>query len=240
MKSLALAAASLFAASTFAQSASQRLFAQMSARFAADDSLRQAATFSYELHLTGMFYLKDDSAQVIEDWRIVQAPDSIRAQLVARQTMGKAEAAKQYVPPVKLISMKRDKGRAAMEPLLAPIGEILQRIKKDKKAQVMIDGQTAGRNGARNYVLRFLANDRAGSFWVNAKTAELERVEWAYGKSVGLSSSTEKSSVDFAPVLNEMIFPTRLIFNARNRALLRRTGLYTEIEIKNFKHEETP
>jgi len=240
LKQFILVAAGLVAASAFAQSSSQRLFSLMSARFAADDSLRQTAAFSYELHLTSTFYMKDDSAQVTEDWRIVQTPDSIRAQLVARQTTGKAELAKQYVPPVKIASAQRSKGQAGADPLLAPTREILQRIKKDSKTQVMIDGQTAGRNGAPNYVLRFLANDRSGSLWVNAKTAELERLEWAYGKSLGLSSSAEKSSVEFTPVLSEMIFPVRLIFNARHRALLRRTGSYTEIVTKNFKREETP
>ncbi len=239
IKWLALAA-SLCATSTLAQSSSQRLFAQMAARFAANDSLLQTAAFSYELHLNGTFYFKDDSAQVQEDWRIVQTPDSIRVQLVARQTTGKAELAKQYEPPVKIVSAPRDKSRAAMDVLLAPIGEILQRIKKDKKAQVLIDGQVAGRSGASNFVLRFLAHDRAGSFWINAKTAELERVEWAYGKSLGISSSAEKSSVELGPVLSEVTFPVRLVFNARNRALLRRTGSYTEIETKNFKREEMP
>jgi hypothetical protein len=236
LKSLIFIAAGLSTASALAQSSSQRLFALMSARFAVDDSLRQAAIFSYELHLASTFYMKDDSAQIAEDWRLVQTPDSIRAQLVSRQTTGKDEVAKQYASPLQLASAKRGKA----DPLLAPIREILQRIKKDSKAQIMIDGQTAGRNGAPNYVLRFLANDRAGSLWVNVKTAALERIEWAYGKSIGLSSSAEKSSVEFAPVLNDMAFPVRLVFNERNRALLRRTGSYTEIEIKNFKREEMP
>lgn len=240
IKSLILVAAGLLAVSAFAQSSSQHLFSLVSARFAVDDSLRQTATFSYELHLASTFYLKEDSAQVTEDWRIMQTPDSIRAQLVSRQTTGKAEVAKQYVPPVKIISTKRSKGQAVADPLLTPIRELLQRIKKDAKAQVMIDGQTTGRSGASNYVLRFLANDRTGTLWVSAKTAALEHVEWAYGKSVGVSSSAEKSSVEFAPMLNEITFPVRLVFNARNRALLRRTGSYTEIETKNFKREEMP
>jgi len=237
---IVLGAAVCVAASASAQSSSQRLFSRMLANFAVADSLRQTLSFSYELHLAGAFYLKDDSAQVTEDWRIVQTPDSIRAQLVARQTNGKAEVAKQYVPPVKMASVRRGKRQTADDPLMAAIWEILQRIKKDSKSQVMIDGETAGRSGAKNYVLRFLANDRAGSLWINAATAKLERLEWAYGKSTGLSSSGENSSVELAPVLNEMIFPVKFVFNERARTLLRRSGSYTEIETKNFQREEMP
>ncbi len=233
-----LAAASCIAAS--AQSPSQRLFARMWANFAATDSLRQTISFSYDLHLASTFYLKEDSAQVTEDWRIVQTPDSIRAQLVARQTNGKAEVAKQYTPPVKLASVRRSKSQIADDPLIAAIGEILQHIKKDSKSQMMLDGETAGRNGAKNYVMRFLAKDRSGSLWINARAAKLERLEWAYGKSIGLTSSGEKSAVELAPVLNEMMFPVKLVFNERARTLLRRTGTYTEIETKNFKYEEVP
>lgn len=212
----------------------------MLANFAAADSLHRTLAFSYELHLAGTFYLKADSAQVTEDWRIIQTPDSIRALPISRQTNGKADLAKQYVSPVKIASTKRGQSLMAGDPLLATIWEILQRIKKDAKSQVMIDGETVGRRGAKNYVLRFLANDRAGSLWINAATAKLERLEWAYGKSTGLSSSGEKSLVELAPVINEMIFPVKLIFNERARTLLRRTGSYTEIETKNFKREEMP
>lgn len=238
---LLITAAVLFAVSATAQTPSQRLFTLTAARFAADDSLRQIAAFSYDLHLASTFYMKEDSAQVREEWRIMQTSDSIRVQLVARQTTGKAEVAKQYVSPVKLASAQRHGGQTTTaDPLLAPVRDILFRIKKDAKSQVMIDGQTPGRNGASNYILRFLAHDRTGALWVNTKTAQLERVEWAYGKSLGVSSSAEKSSVEFAPILNEINFPVRLVVNARNRALLRRTGSYTEIETKNFKREEMP
>lgn len=230
----------LMAVSASAQTSSQRLFSLLSARFAADDSLRQMAAFSYDLHLASTFYMKEDSAQITEDWHLRQTPDSIRAVLVSRQTTGKAEVVKQYESPVKIASASRRKDQMPTEPLLTPIREILQRIKKDKKAQVMIDGQTTGSGGASNYVLRFLANDRTGTLWVNTKTANLERVEWAYGKSLGVSSAAENSSVEFAPVLNDMTFPVRFVVNARNRALLRRTGSYTEIETKNFKPEEMP
>jgi len=240
MPLLVLIAAGCIAASVSAQSLSQRLFARMLANFAAADSLRQALSFSYDLHLAGAFYFKDDSAQVTEDWRISQTPDSIRAQLVARRMNGKAEVAKQYVPPVKIASVKRGRSQTADDPLMTAIREILQRIKKDSKSQVMIDGETVGRRGAKNFVLRFLANDRSGSLWIDAATAKLERLEWTYGKSIGLSSSGEKSSIELAPVLNEMFFPIKLVFNGRARTLLRRTGSYTEIEIKNFKREELP
>jgi len=235
-----LTAACFFATSAFAQSPSQRLFMRMSGNFVANDSLRRTLAYSYDLHLTGMFYLKADSVQIVEDWRIIQTPDSIRVLPISLQTNGKAEMAKQYVPPVRLASVKRGKGWMADDPLMAAIGEVLHRIKKDSKAQVMIDGETAGRDGAKNYVLRFLADDRTGSLWINAATAKLERLEWAYGKSIGLSSSGEKSSVELAPVLNEMFFPSKLVFNGRARTLLRRTGSYTEIAIKNFKREEMP
>jgi len=112
-------------------------------------------------------------------------------------------------------------------------------FKKDSKAQMIIDGETAGRAGAKNYVLRFLANGRTGSLWINAQTAELERIEWASGKSLGLASSGEKSMIELAPVIEPMVFPTKLIFNERSRTLLRRTGSYTEIETRNFQREDT-
>ena len=240
LTSLMLIVTGLWAVAASAQTSSQRLFSLLSARFATDDSLRQLAAFSYDLHLTSTFYMKEDSAQITEDWHIRQSPDSIRARLVSRQTTGKAEVAKQYVSPVKIVSAPRSNGEMTADPLIAPIREILQRIKKDAKAQVMIDGQTTGSHGASNYVLRFLANNRTGTLWVNTKTAGLERAEWAYGKSLGVSSSAEKSSVELAPVLNDMTFPVRLVINARNRALLRRTGSYTEIATTNFKPEEMP
>ncbi|MDZ7363081.1 MAG: hypothetical protein ONB46_20515 [candidate division KSB1 bacterium] len=235
-----VAAVNLLAISAFSQTASQRLFALMSARLAKDDSIRQALSYSYDLHLTGAFYHKDDSAQVIEDWRISQTPDSIRARLVSRQINGAAELGKQYAPPLRILSVKRDPRRPEDDPVMATIQAVLQRIKKDSKSQVLIDGEAVGRGGVKNYIMRFLANDRAGSFWINAQTFALERVEWAYGKSLGLSSSGETSEMVLAPFINAINFPVKLVFNARSRTLLRRTGSYTEIEIRNFQPEDQP
>jgi hypothetical protein len=236
----ALAAVNLLALSAFSQTASQRLFALMSAHFAKDDSIRQTLSYSYDLHLTGAFYHKDDSAQVIEDWQISQTPDSIRARLVSRQINGSAELGKQYAPPVKIISVKRDRRRPEDDPVMAALWEVMQRIKKDSKSQVLIDGEAIGRDGVKNYIMRFLAKDRAGSLWINAQTFALERVEWAYGQSIGLSSSGEKSEMVLAPFINAINFPVKFVFNERSRTLLRRTGSYTEIEIRNFQPEDKP
>lgn len=235
-----LAAVNLLALSAFSQTASQRLFALMSAHFAKDDSIRQTLSYSYDLHLTGAFYHKDDSAQVIEDWQISQTPDSIRARLVSRQINGSAELGKQYAPPVKIISVKRDRRRPEDDPVMAALWEVMQRIKKDSKSQVLIDGEAIGRDGVKNYIMRFLAKDRAGSLWINAQTFALERVEWAYGQSIGLSSSGEKSEMVLAPFINAINFPVKFVFNERSRTLLRRTGSYTEIEIRNFQPEDKP
>jgi len=233
-----LAAVNLLAISAFSQTASQRLFALMSARLAKDDSIRQTFSYSYDIHLTGSFYHKDDSAQVVEDWQISQNQDSIRARLVSRQINGAAELGKQYAPPVKILSVKRDPRRPGDDPVMAAIWDLLQRIKKDSKSQVLIDGEALGRGGVKNYIMRFLANDRAGSLWINAQTFALERVEWAYGKSIGLSSSGEKSEIVLAPFINAINFPVKLVFNERSRTLLRRTGSYTEIETSNFQRED--
>jgi hypothetical protein len=235
-----LAAVNLSAIAAFSQTASQRLFALMSARFIKDDSIRQALSYSYDLHLTGAFYHKDDSAQVIEDWQISQTPDSIRARLISRQINGAAELGKQYAPPLRILSVKRGLRRPEDDPVMATLQEVLQRIKKDSKSQVLIDGEAVGRDGAKNYIMRFLAKDRAGSLWINAQTFALERVEWVYGKSLGLSSSDEKSEMVLAPFINAINFPVKLVFNERSRALLRRTGSYTEIEIRNFQPEDKP
>ncbi len=235
-----LAAVNLLAISAFSQTASQRLFALMSARFAKDDSIRQALSYSYDLHLTGAYYHKDDSAQVIEDWRISQTPDSLRARLVSRQINGSAELGKQYAPPLRILSVKRDSRRPEDDPVMATIQDVLQRIKKDSKSQVLIDGEAVGRDGVKNYIMRFLAKDRAGSFWINVQTFALERVEWAYGKSIGLSSSGEKSEMVLATFSSGINFPVKLVFNERSRTLLRRTGSYTEIEIRNFQPEDKP
>lgn len=225
----------LLAAPARAQSSSQKLFTQMLSRLASNDSLRQTRAFSYDLHLAGTFYLKDDSAQVAEDWHITTTSDSIRARLISRQTNGKAEVVKQYAPPLKLASSRRAESN---DPLMAVVWELLNRIKKDAKAQVLIDGTVADRDGAPCFVLRFLAKDRAGNLLIGTKTAQLERIEWAYGKSLGVSSSSEKSLIELAPVLDGLIFPTKLVFNERSRTLLRRSGAYTEIATTNFQHEE--
>jgi hypothetical protein len=222
------------------QTASQRLFQRMLARVAADDSLRAALSFSYDLHLVGKYYFKNDSAQVLEEWHIAQNQDSVRAQRLSRQNSGKAEVVKRYEPPIEIVSSQRRPSPQTGDPLTAVIWELLNRIKKDSKAQVLIDGETSGRDGAKNYILRFLAQDRSGSLWINAQSAALERIEWAYGKSTGFSSSGEKSTIELAPVFEAMMFPVKVVFNERARTLLRKTGTYTEIEIKNFQRENMP
>ena len=235
-----LAASGFFSFPALGQTSSQRLFGRMQARFVAEDSLRRATSFSYDLNLTSTLYLKNDSAQVFEEWRLTQNPDSIRARRLSRRTNGKAELIKKYEAPIKIQSVKRDPRQQIDGPLTAAIWDLLDRIKKDSRSHVMIDGETTGRDGAKNYVIKFLANDRAGSFWVNAQTAGLERVEWAYGKSIGLSSSGEKSTIELAPVFSAVSFPVKLVFNERSRTLLRRTGAYTEIATRNFQREDTP
>lgn len=229
----------LTAAPVFGQTASEQVFAKMLARLAANDSIRKKSPYSYELQLTGTFLSKSDSAQVIEEWRIAEDQDSIRVRLLSRRSNGKAEIAKKYESPVKIHSAKRA-GPQEHGPVMQMAADVLNWIKKDSKAQMLIDGQTAGRSGGNNYILKFLAKNRTGSLWINTETAALERMEWAYGKSFGVASSGQKSVIEFAPVKGDMIFPARLIFNESSRALFRKAGSYTEIEIRNFQMEAMP
>jgi hypothetical protein len=243
-RSLALltvaAAACFLAPPALGQNPSQRLFQRMLARVAADDSLRAAWSFSYDLHLAGKYYLKNDSAQVLEAWHIAQTHDSLRTQRLSRQDRGKADVVKRYEAPIKFVSSRRGPNHQTSDPLTAVIWELLNHIKKDSKAQLLIDGETNGRDGARNYVMRFLAKNRSGSLWINTQSATLERIEWAYGKSMGFSSSGEKSMIELAPVIEATMYPVKIVFNERARTLLRRTGTYTEIETKNFQRENMP
>jgi hypothetical protein len=228
----------LGAATAFCQSASQFIFAKTVARLAEDDSLRQRLSFSYTLHLTGTLYQKDDSAQVIEAWRIAQDEDSVRVQLLSQRLEGKTELAKKYKPPVEIKPAKRGENPRQEDPLMGVTWELLSWIQQDSKAHLMIDGKTTSTSGNLCYVVKFLANDRIGSLWVNAQTAALEHIEWAHGKSFGVISSGENSVIELAPVAGASSFPVKLIFNERSRKLLRRTGAYTEIEIRDF-HRET-
>jgi hypothetical protein len=243
-RSLALltvaAAACFLAPPALGQNPSQRLFQRMLARVAADDSLRAAWSFSYDLHLAGKYYLKNDSAQVLEAWHIAQTRDSLRAQRLSRRDSGEADVVKRYEAPVKIESRRRGPNHQTDDPLTAVIWELLNHIKKDSKAQLLIDGETSGRDGATNCVVRFLAKNRSGSLWINAQSAALERIEWAYGKSIGFSSSGEKSMIELAPVIEATMFPIRLVFNERARTLLRRSGTYTEIEVMKFHRENIP
>ncbi len=232
---------SLTTAAAFGQTVSQRAVAAMFTRMAANDSIRQQSVYSYDLVLAGTFYTKNDSAQVIEEWRIAHDDDSVRARLLMRRSSGKADLAKRYEPPLKINSCKRGKDPQAEDPAMALTWEVLNRIKHDRKAQVLIDGQVAGENGSNNYLVKFLADGRTGSLWINMQTADLERLEWAHGKSLGVVSSGHHSTITMAAVSSSTIrFPAKLVFNERARALRRRTGTYTEIEIRNFQHEKMP
>ncbi|MGH7456373.1 MAG: hypothetical protein ACRENG_33795, partial [bacterium] len=100
--------AGLTTTTVFSQTASQRVVAKMFSRLAANDSLRQQLAYSYGLVLTGTFYTKNDSAQVIEEWRVTHDDDSVRVRLLARRSSGKEDVAKRYEPPMKINSFKRD------------------------------------------------------------------------------------------------------------------------------------
>jgi hypothetical protein len=232
--------AGLAASAAFGQTASQRVVDKMFSRLAANDSIRQQLAYSYDLVLAGTFYTKNDSAQVIEEWRIALEDDSVRASLLARRSSGKEDIAKRYTPPIKINSSKRDENPQEEDPIMALMWRALNRIKHDRKAQVLIDGRVVGENGSANYLVKFLADGRTGSLWIDVQTADLKRLEWAYGKSFGVASSGHNSAITMAEVSGELRFPAKLIINERSRALLRRTGSYTEIEIRNFQREETP
>ncbi len=230
----------LVTATVFGQTASQRVVAKMFSRLAANDSLRQQLAYSYDLVLTGTFYTKNDSAQVIEEWRVAHNDDSVRVRLFARRSSGKEDVAKRYEPPVKINSFKRGENSHEDDPVVALAWKVLNRIKHDRKAQVLIDGQVAGENGSANYLIKFLADGRAGSLWINMQTADLERLEWTYGKSLGVVSSGRNSVIEMSEAGGAIRFPAKLMINERSRALLRRTGSYTEIEIRNFQQEKMP
>ena len=232
--------AGLAASMAFGQTASQRVVAKMLSRLAANDSLRQQLAYSYDLVLTGTFYTKNDSAQVIEEWRIAHDSDSVRVRLLTRRSSGKDDVAKRYEPPMQINSFKRNENQFADDPVVALAWEVLNRIRQDRKAQVLIDGQVAGENGSANYLIKFLAGGRAGSLWINMRTADLERLEWTYGKSLGVVSSGHSSVITMAEIGGAIRFPAKLMINERSRALLRRTGSYTEIEIRNFQQGKRP
>jgi hypothetical protein len=232
--------AGLAATTVFGQTASQRVVAKMFSRLTANDSIRQQLAYSYDLVLTGTFYTKNDSAQVIEEWRIAHDDDSVRTRLLTRRSSGKEEVAKRYEPPVKINSFKPGEKPYEDDPVVALAWGVLNRIKQDRKAQILIDGQVAGKNGSANYLIKFLADGRAGSLWINMQTADLERLEWTYGKSLGVISSGHNSVIEMSEAGGEIRFPAKLKINERSRSLLRRTGSYTEIEIRNFQQEKTP
>jgi hypothetical protein len=232
--------ASLATATAFGQTVSQRVVAKMFAHMAANDSIRQQLAYAYDFVLTGTFYAKNDSAQVIEEWRIAHDKDSVRVRLLARRSTGKKEIAKSYESPIEFKSIKRGEKLQEDDPIMALMWRVLNRIKQDRKAQVLIDGRVVGKNGRANYLVKFLADGRTGSLWINAQTADLKRLEWAYGKSFGVASSGHNSAIEMAAVSGELNFPAKLIINERSRALLRRTGSYTEIEIRNFQRKEMP
>jgi hypothetical protein len=177
---------------------------------------------------------------VIEEWRIAQGHDSLRVRLLARRIHGKDKTAKSYEPPVAIKSSRRGANPQEEDPVVALMWGVLNRIKQDREAQILIDGQVVGGNGVPNYLVKFLADGRIGSLWINMQTADLERLEWAYGKSLGVVSSGSNSVIEMAEVSGALRFPARLVFNERARALLRRTGAYTEIEIRNFQSEKKP
>jgi hypothetical protein len=226
---------SLVATTAFGQITSQRVVAKMLSRMAANDSIRQQLAYSYDLALAGMFYTKNDSAQVIEEWRIAHDDDSVRARLLTRRSSGKEDVAKRYEAPIKINSVKRGENSHEDDPVVALAWGVLNRIQQDRKAQVLIDGQVVGKSGNANYLIKFLAGGRIGSLWINMQTADLERLEWAYGKSLGVAASGHNSVIEMSVMSSEIRFPARLKINERARALLRRTGSYTEIEIRNFQ-----
>jgi hypothetical protein len=237
---MAVIIAGLAASTVFGQTASQRVVAKMFSRLAVNDSIRQQLTYSYDLVLTGNFYTKTDSAQVIEEWHIAHDDDSIRVRLLARRSNGKENVAKSYESPVKINSSKQSENPQDDDPAVMLMWRVLNRIKQDRKAQMLIDGQVVGENGSANYVVKFLADGRTGSLWINVQTANLERLEWAYGKSLGVVSSGHNSVIEMSEAGGTIRFPAKLMINERSRALLRRTGSYTEIEIRNFQQEKTP
>jgi hypothetical protein len=230
----------LTASTVFGQTASQRVVAKMFSRLAANDSIRQRLAYSYDLVLTGAFYTKNDSAQVIEEWRVAHDEDSLRVRLLTRRSSGKDDVAKRYEPPMKINSSKRGEDPQEDDPVMALAWKVLNRIRQDRKAQVLIDGQVVGENGSANYLIKFLADGRTGSLWINMQTAVLERLEWAYGKSLGVVSSGHNSVITIAETGSAIRFPAKLTIDEHSRALLRRTGSYTEIEIRNFQQEKTP
>jgi hypothetical protein len=188
--------------------------------------------------MASTFYQKNDSAQIMEEWRIAQDQDSIRVRRLSRQIEGKAEITKKYQPPLDLKPSKRRQDSGRGDPLMAVVWELLSRIRDDSKAYLMIDGKAAGESGNLCYVIKFLANNHIGSLLINSQTADLERIEWAYGKSFGVFSSGEKSVIALASVDETIMFPVKLIFNERSRKLLSRTGTYTEIAITDFHREK--
>ncbi|MDZ7288562.1 MAG: hypothetical protein ONB44_02340 [candidate division KSB1 bacterium] len=228
----------LMTAPAFSQTASQRVFAMMLSRLSENDSLLQKLTFSYQLHLRGTFYHKNDSARVREEWRVVHDKDSIRVQLLSYRSDGKAEIVKKYECPVKIKPAKRTEKRPGEDPIMTIVWELLDRISRDNKAFLLIDGQAMGKDGRSKHIVRFLTSDRSGSLLIDMQTAVLERLEWTFGKSLGVVSSGQTSMIELAPVIEDLRFPSRLIFNERARALLRRSGSYTEIDIRNFQREE--
>jgi hypothetical protein len=234
------AIAGFTATAVIGQTTSQRVVAKMFSRLAANDSIRQQLAYSYDLVLTGTFYTKNDSAQVIEEWRVAHDEDSLRARLLTRRSSGKDDVAKHYEPPIKINSSKRDENAQQDDPVAALAWEVLNRIKQDRKAQVLIDGQVTGENGSANYLVKFLADGRTGSLWINMQTADLGRLEWTYGKSLGVVASGHNSVIVMSEAGGGIRFPAKLTINERTRALLRRTGSYTEIEIRNFQQGKVP
>lgn len=221
------------------QTVSEALFARTMTRLGESEKIRQDLSYSYTLELTGRFYQKDDSVQITDLWQISQHHDSIRVEPLSRRRVdGNADLAKKYKPPFELKAAKRSEQRDQDDPVMVMTLDLLSRIQKDSKAHFMIDGKAEGRRGNPCYVLRFLADGRSGSLWVDTQTTHIERIEWAYGKSFVLTSSDESSSIELAPVTKDIMFPARLIFDERSRALLSWTGTYTEVEIRNFQREE--
>lgn len=229
--------AGLATTTVFGQTTSQRVVAKMFSRLTANDSIRQRLAYSYDLALTGTFYTKNDSAQVIEEWRIAHDDDSIRVRLLTRRSNGKDDVAKRYEPPMKINSSKRSENPREDDPVMTLAWKVLNRIQQDRRAQMLIDGQVVGENGSANYLVKFLADGRTGSLWINMQTADLERLEWAYGKSLGVVSSGHNSVIVMSETGGAIRFPSKLTIDEHSRALLRRTGSYTEIEIRNFQQE---
>jgi hypothetical protein len=219
------------------QTVSEALFARTMAHLVESEKVRQDLSYSYTLYLTGTFYQKDDSAQITESWQISQHQDSIRVKPLSRHIGGNADLAKKYKLPLEMKAAKRSEQRDQDDPVMAVVLDLLSRIQKDSKAHFMIDGKVDGRRGNPCYVLRFLADGRSGSLWVDAQSIYTERIEWVYGKSFVVASSDESSSIELAPATEEAIFPVKLIFNEQSRALLSRSGAYTEVEIRDFQWE---